>query len=142
MKSDCRLNERLNDPPHKLWICISKTDAKIKSAHCNCMAGMSQSCNHVAALLFRVEAAVRLGLTNPSCTTKPCEWLPNRKIVKPVKIKDMNLKRDDFGNRGEKCIDNTKNFFNPLDMSTFKPLKLSCCIHTNYITKKNRKINN
>ena len=73
LKSDYRPSERLNDPPHKLWICISKADAKIKSAHCNCMAGMSQSCNHVAALLFRVEAAVRLGLTNPSCTTKPCE---------------------------------------------------------------------
>ena len=29
-KSDCRPSERLNDPPHKLWICISKTDAKIK----------------------------------------------------------------------------------------------------------------
>ena len=40
------------------------------------MAGMSQSCNNVAALLFPVEATVRLGLTNPSCTTKPCEWLP------------------------------------------------------------------
>ena len=49
----------LNDPPHKFWICISKTDAKIKSAHCNCVAGMSQSCNHVTALRFRVEAAVR-----------------------------------------------------------------------------------
>ena len=43
LKSDCHPSERLNDPPHKLWICISKTDAKIKSAHCNCMAGMSQS---------------------------------------------------------------------------------------------------
>ena len=37
------------------------------------MAGMSETCNHVAALLFRVEAAVRLGLSNPACTAKPCE---------------------------------------------------------------------
>ena len=57
---------------------------------------MSQSGNHVTALLFQVEAGVRVGLTNPSCTTKPCEWLPNRKIVKPVKIKGTKFKRDDF----------------------------------------------
>ena len=30
------------------------------------MAGMSQTCNHVAAAMYRVEAAVRNGLTNPS----------------------------------------------------------------------------
>ena len=40
-----------------------KKDGVIKSANCDCMAGMSETCNHVAVLLFRVEAAVRLGLS-------------------------------------------------------------------------------
>ena len=66
------------------------------------MAGMSETCNHVAALFFRVEAAVTSGLTNPSCTAKSCEWLPNRKDVKPIKLKDINLKHDDFGKQGKK----------------------------------------
>ena len=48
-------------------------DVVIKSAHCDCMADISESSNHAAALLFRVEAAVTLGLSNPACTAKPCE---------------------------------------------------------------------
>ena len=71
----------LRDTPHKVWVCVLKSDHTIKTAHCSCMAGMSATCNHVAALLFRVEAAVRYGLTNPSCTAKSCECLPNRQEV-------------------------------------------------------------
>ena len=37
---------------------------KIRACHCTCMAGMGQSCNHVAAAMYRIEAAVRNGLTN------------------------------------------------------------------------------
>lgn len=71
LRADCGASERINDPFHKVWVCIEKKDAcKIIVAHCTCMAGMSETCNHVAALLFRVEAAVCCGLTNPSCTTK------------------------------------------------------------------------
>ena len=44
---------------------------------------LSQSCNHVAGFLFRVEAAVKAGLTNPTCTSQKARvdptvsiWLP------------------------------------------------------------------
>ena len=102
LKTDCRASERLRDPPHKLWACISKKNSTIKSAHCDCMAGVSGTCLHVAAMFYRVEAAVRLGLTNPSCTDKSCQWLPNRSDVVPAKVKDYKLSRDDFGKRGKK----------------------------------------
>ena len=46
--------------------------------------------------------AVRLGLNSPSCTSKPCSWLPSSKNVAPVKIKDLKLRRSDFGQRGKK----------------------------------------
>ena len=61
------------------------------------MAGMSQTCNHIAAALFRIESAVRNGLNNPACTSKPNQWLPGGKSVGdiPAKIKD-------FGTRGKK----------------------------------------
>ena len=51
---------------------------------------MSQTCNHVAAALHRVGEAVRSGLTNPSCTSKPNEWLPGVKAVVyiPAKRRD------------------------------------------------------
>ena len=73
LKADFRPSDRINDPPHKVWIYIMKKDGVSKSAYCDYMADMSETCNDVAALLFRVEAAVRLGLSNPPCTAKPCE---------------------------------------------------------------------
>ena len=33
------------------------------------------SCNHIAALLFRIESAVTTGVTNPSKTSLCCEWV-------------------------------------------------------------------
>ena len=97
LKTDCQPSERLNDLSHKLWICIQKKGAKIQCAHCSFMAGMSQTCNHVAATLIRIEAASRIGLNSPSCTSLPCQWLPNSKSVRNIKIKDLKLGRNDFG---------------------------------------------
>lgn len=40
------------------------------------------SCNHIAGLLFRVEYAVRMGLTDTSCTSQQCQWnLPSTKVM-------------------------------------------------------------
>ena len=129
IKTDCRASEKLRDPPHKLWACVSKKDAVIKSAYCNCMAGMSGTCLHVAAMLYRVEAAVRLGLTNPACTAKSCEWLPNRKELLPVKVKDLELGRDDFGKRGKKTrklVSTPKKAYHPFpEEYNFNHLKLA-----------------
>ena len=125
LKVDCRPSERLRDVPHKLWICLSKKEGKVLRTHCTCMAGMGSTCNHIVAALFRVEAAMRLGLINPACTTKPCEWLPNRKDVKPVKVKDLNLNREDFNKRGKtskKLLPTPKKKYNPLLHSHIKPL--------------------
>ena len=43
------------------------------------MAVIEETCNHVAAAMYRVEAAVQIGLANPACTSSANEWLPNRK---------------------------------------------------------------
>jgi len=90
------------------------------------MAGMGSTCNHVAAALFRIEAAMRLGLSNPACTTKPCEWLPNRKYIAPCQVKDMNLlNRDDFSKRGKvtrKLLNTPKKNYNPLHHCSLKAL--------------------
>ena len=70
---------------------------------------------------------VRLGLTNPSCTSKPNEWLPCRKEVTPIKVKDINFNRDDFNRRGRRAkslISTPKKLFNPLLHSEFKLITL------------------
>ena len=52
--------------------------------------------------MFRVEAAVSTGLTNPSCTSSANEWLPCRKDIEPTKIEDLNFNREDFAEHGKK----------------------------------------
>ena len=47
----------------------------------NCFR-LSQTCNHVAALLFKVESAFRLDMSQPACTTAACSWkAPSKKPV-------------------------------------------------------------
>ena len=36
--------------------------------------GLGETCSHVAAILYKVEAAVRHGLTYQTCTDIPCWW--------------------------------------------------------------------
>ena len=66
------------------------------------MAGMGETCNHVAAVMYRVEAAVRISLTNPACTSNTNECLPDLKTIEPKKIKYLDFSQEDFGQRGKK----------------------------------------
>ena len=50
-KGECKHSQAVSSPPHKLWLILEKS-GKIKSCHCTCMAGMSQTCNHVAAAMY------------------------------------------------------------------------------------------
>ena len=66
------------------------------------MAVIEETCNHVAAAMYRVEAAVQIGLANPACTSNANEWLPNRKTNESKKIKDSNFSGEDFVQRVKK----------------------------------------
>ena len=66
-----RESSKVSGSPHRLWVLIEKQNGRILRGHCSCMAGMGQTCNHVATGLFRIEVMLRLGLTNPSYTSKP-----------------------------------------------------------------------
>ena len=52
--------------------------------------------------MFRVEAVVCIGLTNPSCTSSANEWLPCRKDIEPTKIEELNFDREDFAQHDKK----------------------------------------
>ena len=101
IRGECRKSQSIKDPFHKLWIIFEKT-AKIRTCHSTCMAGMGETCNHVAAAMYRVEATVRIGLTNPACTSNANEWLPDRKTIEPKIIKDLDFGLEDFPQRGKK----------------------------------------
>ena len=94
-QGECRQSKRINGINHKLWIIMEKS-GKVISCHCTCMSGMGQSCNHIGVAIYRIEAAVRNRLTNPSCTSTVNQRLPNHKGVQPMKIKGMNFGFENF----------------------------------------------
>lgn len=55
----------------------------------NCHSRLGQTCNHIAGLLFRIEAANNLGIT--SSTSSCCGWnVPTDKtIIEPALMKDL-----------------------------------------------------
>ena len=51
-----RLNEKLLQP----WVVVVSQSGVVVSAHCDRMAGLAETCTHVGALLFKIEAVVRV----------------------------------------------------------------------------------
>ena len=62
-----------------------------------------ETCNHVAALLFKVDFAWQNGLTNKSCTSRPCEWnkYGAKVVAKPIPIKEMKWKKPHYQKFGK-----------------------------------------
>ena len=63
---------RLNEAPTNPWVAI-KANGLVSTAHCTCMARLGESCSHVGALLFTVEAAINLRKAR-TCTELLCLW--------------------------------------------------------------------
>ena len=56
-------------------------------------------CNHVCGLLFRIEAAVKNGMNDPSCTSRQCQWnMPTYDYhpTKPVDLSTAEFKKDQY----------------------------------------------
>ena len=51
-------SQRLNDKPLTPWV-IAMNDGQILSGHCDCMAGMGETCSHVASLLWVIASGVQ-----------------------------------------------------------------------------------
>ena len=79
---------------YKVWVCIHKGQGWVLTAYCTCMAGGGRACSHVAALLFKIEAASRLNLRDPTAPTSVlCKWNSSRKNVQPAPGKLINFNR-------------------------------------------------
>lgn len=48
-------SQRMNESPLKAWI-LANMNGKIICGHCNCLAGLSETCSHVAAICFAVSS--------------------------------------------------------------------------------------
>ncbi|XP_071042577.1 uncharacterized protein [Parasteatoda tepidariorum] len=63
---------RVRDANYKPWV-LAHTDGRIQCGHCTCVAGLGETCSHVAALLFKIELTVRLGLNVQAPTETACQ---------------------------------------------------------------------
>ena len=72
---------------------------KILAGYCTCTAGLQGGCNHIAAMLFRIESAVTNGVTKPCKTSLLCEWnIPsgNKINIQPIKVEELCFTSDKF----------------------------------------------
>ena len=82
---------KIRAQPHNVWV-VCKPAGDILCGYCSCTAGYSKCCNHLIAVLYKVEYANQHGLTNPSCTEVACYWNSSSKNdIGPARIKDMSL---------------------------------------------------
>ena len=82
LKDEYRKFKLLNDS-FDITLDNLEMSAKIRWYHCDCITGMGETCNHVAASMFLVEAVVGTGLTHPSCTSSVNE----EKILNAQKLR-------------------------------------------------------
>lgn len=66
-------SQRANEKPLDVW-CIVAQDGSISTAHCTCMAGSSEVCSHVGAVLFAAEYANKRK-EEVSCTDVLGAWM-------------------------------------------------------------------
>ncbi|XP_074614405.1 uncharacterized protein LOC141874140 [Acropora palmata] len=72
-------SQRMNETPLKPWVAATN-EGTVVTAHCNCMAGLGGACSHVGAILFAVEAGVRIKRST-TCTSVPCKWLMPTPVI-------------------------------------------------------------
>ena len=67
MKTDVRPSQRVRNEHHSPWM-VCHFNGTIHNGGCSCMAGKYKTCSHVGAMLWKLEYAVKRGLTGKSCT--------------------------------------------------------------------------
>ena len=53
---------------------ILKLEGRFMNTCCTCTAGLMGTCNHIAALLFRIGAAISISAIDPTCASVLAKW--------------------------------------------------------------------
>ena len=77
----------------EVWV-VANPDGMIIPAWCFCMTRASRCCNHVSALLYKVEYANANNFCSPACTSIPYGWNKSTtKIIEPKMISEIAVQR-------------------------------------------------
>ena len=83
--------QKLNEKPLTPWF-LSLVDGKILAAHCDCMAGLGETCSHVSSLLWVIAVGIekRDAL---AVTQKSAYWVmpPTIRLVTYAPIKEIHF---------------------------------------------------
>jgi len=71
-----------------------KKQCRIITSWCTCTAGTGEVCNHVIALLYKVNYAFKKDYVDPACTSVPQGWnIGTRKEVLPRQLRCMIFRK-------------------------------------------------
>ena len=85
---------------------VANPDGMIITAWCSCMAGASRCCNHVTAVLYKVEYGNANNFSSPACTSIPCDWNKSTKeIIEPKRISEIAVRKKMRSSMGDKPKD-------------------------------------
>ena len=83
----------INEKPLEPWLIVC-SDGTVQAPHCTCMAGLSEGCSHIAAVIFTLEHVSRIS-KEASITDVPAYWLfpTPAKLAQPFqRIRDIDLR--------------------------------------------------
>ena len=89
LKSEVCPSQKIHDDTHKVWVCFTrdKKGFSICTSWCTCIAEAGEACNHVIAVLYKVNYAFKKNFTSPACTSIPQNWNKGtRKEVQPTRV--------------------------------------------------------
>lgn len=97
VRGDVIPQTRVNETPYKTWVCMTIDNHEVLTGECGCIAGYSESCKHVFALLHLVVHQVALGLKK-TCTSRTQVWNKTvakgrKKVHLPAKMSSISFKR-------------------------------------------------
>ena len=86
-----RHSQSLSKPPLKAWL-LAKKEGEIVVGHCTCMAGLGETCSHIAATVFLLEHSAKQ-INEMVGTDQLCAWLPTTigKTVPKKTVADMDF---------------------------------------------------
>ena len=89
-------SQRIREDPQKVWICVKgQNSPSIITSWCTCIGGTGEVCNHVIAILYKVNYAYHKNFISLACTSIPQGWnRGTRREVTPSQLQNLTFRRD------------------------------------------------